>query len=129
MDPATLPDESADQVVVRNYPCVVRRAVARLENHLGEDVRELRSRMRAASKRLDETRTTGVWHIDELGHTLEQQRAARQLLHELERACDEAQYTGSTGQAPMSKGARKRASERSRSKKEEMLMGRVVWSS
>jgi uncharacterized protein YjbI with pentapeptide repeats len=97
LDRMTLPEESDDQVVVRNYPCVVRRAVARLENDPNEEFRKLRSRMRAASKRLDETRTVGVWHTDELGATPEQQRAARQLLHDLERACDDEQTARSTG--------------------------------
>jgi uncharacterized protein YjbI with pentapeptide repeats len=84
---ATFPAESDEQVVVRHYPCVVRRAVELLDDDLSADVRRLRSTMRVGKQLLDESREVGVWHVDELGDTAERQRTARELLHRLEREC------------------------------------------
>jgi uncharacterized protein YjbI with pentapeptide repeats len=89
LDGATLPDESEDQVVVHQYPCVVRRAVDLLDEDLSPEVRRLRSTMRVEQRLLDESRAVGIWHVDELGDTPDRQDAARELLHRLERECAE----------------------------------------
>jgi uncharacterized protein YjbI with pentapeptide repeats len=87
MDDVVLPEESDAQVVVRHYPCVVRRALELLSEDFTPETRQLRTRLRTESGRLDEHRTVGVWHVDELGVDAEQQRFARQLLHRVEREC------------------------------------------
>jgi uncharacterized protein YjbI with pentapeptide repeats len=82
-----LPPEADHHVIVTHYPCVVRRAVSRLENELTADNRMLYARLLTDADQLDESASIGLWHRDELGETPEQQRFARELLHELDRQC------------------------------------------
>ncbi|MCW2640506.1 MAG: pentapeptide repeat-containing protein [Dactylosporangium sp.] len=90
LDRVTLPPEGEEHVIVHHYPCVVGRAVDRLEHDLKPETRRLRARMLAEASQLDEGREIGLWHRDELGETVQQQRLARELLHELERDCSAA---------------------------------------
>jgi hypothetical protein len=83
----TLPPEGEEHVIVHHYPCVVRRAAERLDDDLKADTRRLRARMLVEAGQLDESRSIGLWHRDELGETAQQQRLAHELLHELERDC------------------------------------------
>ena len=87
LDTVKLPPEGGEHVIVRHFPCVVRRALERLGNDHAAGTRKLRSRLSAEADQLDEARGIGIWHRDELGETPEQQRFARDLLHEVEREC------------------------------------------
>jgi Pentapeptide repeats (8 copies) len=81
------PVEQGDQVVVTHLPCVVRRALARLEEHGEARTRRLVARLQAGARRLDERQQLGVWHTDELGEDDEQRRFAADLLHAVDREC------------------------------------------
>jgi hypothetical protein len=87
------PAERDDQVVVTHYPCVVRKALDRLDGRSDDLTRRLRSRLESDAGRLDERRQLGVWHTDELGADAKQRRFAVDLLHEVDREC--AAMTGS----------------------------------
>lgn len=82
-----LPADGDEHVVVHHYPCVVREALARLEGRYDAETRKLRSRLQADAAQLDEARDIGLWHRDELGSSPDEQRFARELLHETERRC------------------------------------------
>ena len=71
----------------RHYPRVVRAPLARLEGRFDAETRALRARLQADASQLDESRDIGVWHRDELGQTEDEQRFARELLHEVKREC------------------------------------------
>jgi len=87
LDKLVPPVENDQQVVVRKYPCVVRGLVSRLSDDDSIETRTLRSRILTEADRLDSARDVGVFHVDELGDTPDRQRAARDLLHEVEREC------------------------------------------
>lgn len=90
LDRVTLPEEGKEHVIVRHYPCVVRNALTRLEGGFDPETRRLRSRLRTEASQLDDGRNIGIWHRDELGETEDQQRFAREMLHEIERECTES---------------------------------------
>jgi uncharacterized protein YjbI with pentapeptide repeats len=84
----TLPTDRDTHLIVRNYPCVVRRALALLETrHHDQATAVLRARLQVDAKNLDHGRTVGLWHKDELGDTAAEQQAARTLLEDAEREC------------------------------------------
>lgn len=86
-DTVVPPAERDDQVVVTHHPCVVRRALARLEGRGDARTRRLVARLQASAGRLDERQQLGVWHTDELGEDEEQRRFAVDLLHQVEQEC------------------------------------------
>ena len=91
----TLPPEGDEHVIVNYYPCVVRRAITRLDSELDRDTQALYARMLTDADLLDGSRDIGLWHREELGKTPEQQEIAHQLLHELERQCATADQSES----------------------------------
>ena len=83
-----LPADREAHVVVRRYPCVVRRALERLAGEPpGSSSSTLRARLQADLAKLDDSRDIGLWHRDELGRTGAEQEAARALLESVEREC------------------------------------------
>lgn len=82
-----LPEDRVTHVIVQHYPCVVRRALARLEQQPDPATETLLARLQADLSNLDDSRTTGLWHRDEIGDDEEEQRAARTVLEEAEHDC------------------------------------------